>query len=414
MQIRKIVISCLCATLLLTGCSFAATHEIDTTNKQYDTLSKPVHGCVSYGENEASINETGMFYINNMEQLCYYEYDSDDWNILCNNSKCKHRSQACNAYMGDKRIYGGFAYYNDYVYVFYQDDGENKLDLARMDMTGQNKQIIATIDMEEVSAKKLELHSIEEAYYSGNYVYLNVGYSEGEEESMTNQQLIAVSLKNGDVIALTDALNIQSEVISCNYESLSKDIVIFSTNNTEKQELKEGGTKVYYSFSPEQQVVDTVLTTRMDYGTSHSPSMIFVGQYQGRFLVMEYDDQGSDYYWYPWNLKEREQAFHFDSNKGDLLGRLYGSVEDQVYDGNKLLAFENIADDKISVYTIDLDTGKQQKLYTETSEEFQKYIIAETTSDWVIARENGGDSYLVVSRGDFEKNGMKNARKITL
>lgn len=136
----KLILLTLVLLLLITGCSRNGyTPEPSQNNSNepefnYNDLI-PVTG--SY-----AITKQGVYTVAN--EKIYYLNDEDEWNLLCFDPACEHKSPACSAYIS--RVSEIFTYDN-YIYYLsgYKD---NAITLSRMNLMGKEREEIKKITIE--------------------------------------------------------------------------------------------------------------------------------------------------------------------------------------------------------------------------------------------------------------------------
>lgn len=460
---KKIIIGCVAAVAVVVVIVAAIVeHRLTSPSNvssdlQLKSLNKAVLGARSYGRGEISVNESGIFYFD-AEKLAYYDYETEDRYILCSTPQCKHNSKECNAYMGEMEIYGGYALYDGKIYVIYKEQGADYLALAEMDSVGQNKKIIVKIPVADGNLEEWQINLIEEVYYYQGYAYLalnwtkNVNYpykntSDGEVTwgglyTLEGKQLLAISLEDGIVTELTEILCWDTDLISVNFAQFTEGNAVFYTERYDEKaktiaeyytENPEGGpnayveycnekygenwekrgteSQVYQMFVPETKEVKTMISHPVIERDGWKQVTYIMGVYKGKWLMYD-SNLESEYYWFDPKTGTREEFMHNEVTPGNTLGRFYGEATASIYEGDKLLCSESLADGKEQIYLFHLDTGEKENLFTQKEDAFEDngFLIMEETSKYLVGRHNNADQYYIVLKSDYEKSDRKNAK----
>ena len=441
---QYLFISLICIFALSVGCGFQNTAYKGMSEGIKSFADKAVLGAQSIvGEySTVSVNETGIFFFDKQERLSYYDYVSGEKYIMCSNPKCSHNTEECNAYMGEKDCYGGYALYDENIYIWYQPKDSAYMELAQMDSVGQEKKIIAEI-YAGGGLDEWHINYLNDVYYFQGYAFVEVYWiksdvtSTGMEIVQDARQLLAVDLDNGRIVELTDMMQYEKDVLNLSYVMFDDQKAVFVQDYFKEPMLSEddyylkhpeGDYSQYYDafweetpqgveyrmFRLDTQEITPLWSEDCEYykdqdgGQSYYKwPFQFCGSVDGRWLTMAYDNEKTEYAWFDPQTGQFDLFWNPDRSVEDALGRVYGDWY-----------FNLVYDDKETVFSLDLNTGKRRELFTTEngwfSQSINDYLILEETSQYLVAKENGGTVYFVVKKSDFEKSGMDEAKKIYL
>lgn len=422
------------------------------TEKSVTTLDGEVLGARNYGEGQISVNESGIFYINSEDQLSYYDYDTEERYVLCSTSQCRHNTEECNAYMGDKERYGGYALYNNSIYVLYKDKDSEYLELVSMDTTGQNKKTVSRIYAGNNTLNEWRLGLIGDVYYYNGYAYIKLEYDKKVEDSVEEmsetiqgEQLLSVRLSDGKIIELTEILTHGQDVTGVEWSMFSDNQAVYAIRYfdekipTEEEYYREypsgnydefyisfwknvSKTLEYQVFDAETENIKTLYSGKIknqDHGTagySEQDPFYLEGAYEKQWLAMDYTDEKTMYYWLDPNTGEMEEFYQTQDAEGTyFLGWFYGEARNMIYDGKKILGREALEDEREQIFYIDLSTGERHNVVINDINAFGNVnaLLIEETSRYIIGRGNGEDIYYIVTKDDFEKSYFREAKRVT-
>ena len=104
-----------------------------------------------------------------------------------------------------------------------------ELQIVSMDPAGKDKKIIARLDIGNGDLDEWTLRRIGDVYYDHGYAYLHLYWMQAQENnSLDGEQLLAISLSDGQVTELTDILVHEREYIAISFELISGEDVIAS------------------------------------------------------------------------------------------------------------------------------------------------------------------------------------------
>lgn len=179
---------------------------------------------------------------------------------------------------------------------------------------------------------------------------------------------------------------------------------VFSVDTQENELIWKGDSEFY-----------TDVTTGESY---YKSPFYFCGSVDGRWLTFRYDNEMVEYAWFDMDTGKLESLWTLNRNEEkSSLGSFYGDwYYNLVYDGGKLLCREKLKQGQERIFWFDLLTKQEEEIYISEDDEYalQNYLFMEETSDRMIAKGNGKDTYFIVKKSDFEVNGMKRATEIDL
>lgn len=176
-----------------------------------------------------NVNKTGIFYMEEY-RMYYLDYESGQSYVLCDKVNCKHTSSSCGGYASGLF---GLAAYNGYLYAFAENEAKNTYDLTRMSMNGQDRKVIASLDIGEYEAGKWCLTpNFYNIYYGYERAYVPVEYryiypEEGYGNGLSRLQLLTIDLDTGDITVLTESEGMDL-YHSLDFELISQDKVIIT------------------------------------------------------------------------------------------------------------------------------------------------------------------------------------------
>lgn len=450
---KKVILGIMivCVLLLTAACLLSAPPEGIGNRLLSDTQKseqKPVYAAGF--SNKAAFQEEGIFYISGT-RLCFYDCGQEREYVFCSDSGCRHTSETCSAYIGGKRLYGGYAMHQGRVYVMYADEDSPELQIVSMDPAGKDKKIIARLDIGNGDLDEWTLKRIGDVYYDHGYAYLHLHWMQAQENnSLDGEQLLAVRLSDGRVTELTDILIHEREYIAMSFELISGEDVIVSVwryappvpsyeeyiaehPNVEYEEYYQTVCEnapqetVYYNFCPEDETQEVwyeeerKLVENSFWGIrSYMSSLLFLGTAEEQWLLMKrpmetFGEGGSYFLWDP-KTRETEIFQETSASSDGSMSTGYGEVVDIMYSDREILWMDTEEKDgkrrkKISLY--DLYSGEKRELYTlDTDDPDFPDIRGFCGNDVILGKnEYGGVDVYVISREDFEKGNWDAAKR---
>lgn len=401
--------------------------------------------------NTAAFQEEGIFYISET-RLCFYDCEQEKEYVLCSDPGCDHASENCSAYIGEKRLYGGYAMHQGRIYVMYAKQESSELQVVSMDPVGNDRKVIARLSIGNGDLNEWTLRRIGDVYYDHGYAYMHMYWDQPlEDDSLYGEQLLAIRLSDGQVTELTSILTHEKDYINISFELISEKDVVYSVwfydpkissyeeyvidhpevsydeyyatvCETAPQKIR------YYDFYPQEgrqelfYEEDMKLLEDPFWGIrGYTDSLLFLGVYQNQWLMTwrprENFNEGRVYLL--WNPRTQEhQVLQKEETGGDgAWGGGYGEVPDCMYSENEILWMEDADKDdkrrkKILLYH--LDTGQMETLYTLDTDDPNFPDIRGISGNYVVIgkREWGMGTTYILSKADFEKGNWDEAKKI--
>lgn len=449
MSKRKLgIVMCCVAAVLVLGI-ILVRNLMEPSSVPFDlqtqSLDKEVLGARKYGMGEISVNESGIFYFD-ASRLAYYDYETEEKYILCSTPQCKHDSEECNAYMGDKEVCGGYALYDGKIYVVYKEHGSKDLELVSMDTTGQNKRTVARIPVAGDSLEEWRVSLIKEVYYYQGYAYMqlewtkNETYGENYISVLDGEQLLAVSLDGGETTELTEVLCWDAGLLSVGFEQFTDGNAIFSWMHYDEKRLtaaefyeedsesdylqysdefyeNTSASLEYQMFVPETSEIKSIRKDPAPYveEKEFNKRACLTCVYQGKWLMFDLSNEEPEYYWFDPESGETESFLYDDVTPSKALGWFYGEASSSLYDGKYLLYKEELADGREQICKLDLDTGNTENLFVQEKSRFayDGFLIMAETSEYLVGRQNGGSKYYIVRKSDYETSDREKAKEVS-
>ncbi|MCL2137267.1 MAG: hypothetical protein FWH40_07100 [Coriobacteriia bacterium] len=226
--INKAMTVLMAAVLLVTSASGCQGSSNDKTG--YDTQSLGMVIGVSY-ESQYCIGSSGLVYIQG-HTMKYYDFEASQSYVMCNKPNCRHTDDSCVAYCEDRSI-SGLALYGGRVYYFENNYDNWTLDLYCMDLSGENREIVMSMDKGLFEPGSWMLNGVETVFYTsgsawlvGDYQYNNEQlFSEGASRgpSVQSKQLTSIDLASG---LATDYFELDKEGRTTNVVQLATDGIL--------------------------------------------------------------------------------------------------------------------------------------------------------------------------------------------
>lgn len=229
-QNKSLFLMLVCATLIvLSGCQNAIDgwqNGFEDTQYAYGAMASQSHS-MRYS---ISVQEIGAFYINELFQLSYYDYEADDNFVLCSSPNCTHLSSKCVAYAGETAT--GFSVYGGYGYYIRRCGDTNQWELVEVDISSQTLRIVCVFGSSGENINEWMIHTIGDVHYHHGQAWLSLQmyYNAPEDTGWNNNgyQLIAISLENGQVTSLTNPLMSNRDVSHIDYSYFGENYVGFN------------------------------------------------------------------------------------------------------------------------------------------------------------------------------------------
>lgn len=231
----KILYICGCVSLL-SGCDRPDTVS-ESTNHLQET-DEIVFGASEMYETY-SISDSGILYGKN-NTIRYYDCEVDEEYILCSRVNCSHSNEECSAWYKSYGI-AGIAFYKEKIWYIKENETKNTWELISMNVTGEEQQVKASLDIGNAIGDSWILNTIYDVYYTDDkaivcmeYVYVN---NEMEDElDMDRMQFKIISLEDGSVTTVNEIVNNTEEY---SLEGISKDVLMFMVRENQIKMLTE-------------------------------------------------------------------------------------------------------------------------------------------------------------------------------
>lgn len=451
----KILYMCGCVSLL-SGCGRPDTVS-ESTNLLQET-DEIVFGASEMYETY-SISDSGILYGKN-NTIRYYDCEVDEEYILCSRVNCSHSNEECSAWY---KSYGmaGIAYYKEKIWYLKENEKKNTWELISMDVTGEEQQIKASLDIGDAVGNSWILNTIHDVYYTDDKAvvcaeYVYVSDEMKDELNMNRMQYQIIELKDGTVTTVNEIVHNTEEY---SLEGISKDVLIFKVRENQMKMLTEKEfyqayadgefTKdafsteyeedlyfeytskwypancipiekyVSYDLKKREKTVLEELSVMMTfdddgYQIGELPKYIFLGEYNDEFLVSEPDWNSTFSRVFLWNVKNGSKEEVLSIKDGGTLSRETGCVSQNVYDDGKFLYCEYGNDDKAIVYQYDIQTETSRELF-EDKRNITFRIINDTEEEFIGKRYTDyGYSLYRINKEDYYAGKMDRKEKLKL
>lgn len=450
----KILYICGCVSLL-SGCDRPDTVS-ESTNHLQET-DEIVFGASEMYETY-SISDSGILYGKN-NTIRYYDCEVDEEYILCSRVNCSHSNEECSAWYKSYGI-AGIAFYKEKIWYIKENETKNTWELISMNVTGEEQQVKASLDIGNAIGDSWILNTIYDVYYTDDkaivcmeYVYVN---NEMEDElDMDRMQFKIISLEDGSVTTVNEIVNNTEEY---SLEGVSKDVLMFMVREnqikmlTEKEfqqaylagEFPKGTFSakneqdlyfeytskwypancsptekyIYYNLKTQEKTVleesPAMLTFDDDgYQIGELPKYIFLGVYDDNFLVSEPDWNGISRI-FLWNVKNGNKEEVLLIEDGGTLSRETGNANQNVYDDGKFLYCKYENEDKAVIYQYDIETATSKELF-EDKRNITFRIINDTKKEFIGKKYTDfGYSLYRINKEDYYAGKMEKMKKLKL
>lgn len=227
--IAIIIIGVCCAVVI------HRTPSLDT--EQQSNLKNAGYSDVVWGtsvETSFSVENSGLFYIGESNSiLMYYDFNTEENYVLCSSPNCKHNDSSCPANVRDYYKNYTFAYYQGRLYLLSQKNYESeKIELISMDVDGQNRRTVVSLDPGDYSVESWAVNSINPVYFAGGKVFLTMDYiqpfvNETSEYINTGMQLLMIDLTDGSITELTDIMIYNTEAARVKFTLVTEKFAVY-------------------------------------------------------------------------------------------------------------------------------------------------------------------------------------------
>lgn len=416
-------------------------------NMKYDEERETLAASASY---PTSSHEAGVFFFFG-GTMQYYDCEKEERYVLCSDPGCDHMDGDCNAYIGDKRLYGGYAMHQGRIYVMYAERDQSELKLFSVDPAGRDKKEVVSFDAGSGKMKESMVTRVGDTYYDHGYAYVHLYYNYvDEDDTEVGEKLVAIRLSDGRVTELTDIIVTGERYTKCEYELITEDTVIYTLRgydpipvSYEEYEKDHPGveyaeyyedvynmapeSKWYYEFHPKTNETELAYEEKLKINKDvitgyefYASSYFILGHYDGKWLISVKTGKSifgkGEYRLYDPVTKSSEIVVKTSSMEEGAMGMDYGEVSNVIYDGNKMLWSKKISNEENQYYLLDLEDGKKEELYTVNINEAGIDIRGESGEYLVMAKNTMGGiiRFGVVKKEDFEKTIMKKMHMLPL
>jgi hypothetical protein len=331
--------------------------------------------------------------------------------VLCDKANCRHSDKSCGAWYEFMFDATGFAMYGDRLYVVQKNAANNSYDLVSMDVTGNDRKVVRSLDIGDYTSGAWVLSGIERAYYFRGAAVLvaKYAYIQGEHnlgsDGTSSTQILEISLSDGTYHALNE-LSAEDGDYTITVELVSDEYIIFEKQWSEpsllaeaefEDEVERGGfpefsgdPDPYYrytlwhqnnceylyldviydrasgEFATFDQGKCTILYEPDGQYSSRLPKNFFGGGYAGDILYggLDFEDKRSPIYRGGAQRDESDLLFEVE-NGGFLLASNFSGLMNLVVDRERLLYCKYKDDGMADIYEYSLNTGEHAYLYTD-------------------------------------------------
>lgn len=413
------------------------------------------------------ITDYGILYPKN-HAIRYYDFSTDGVYILCDKANCRHNSEKCSAWYEDSTLLEGLALYQNHCYMFRCNYTDNTWDFIRMDLTGNNVQTIASLDMgsQEGDGGWL-LAGVSEAYYCEDTVWYSADYTYADKSGRTGgcRQYRGIRLTDGSHIVLNeltlDGTTFQLMAVTKKYILLNKrssELKLLSNKDFE-QEMENGtfgslfddSEDPYYDYYRKWwpyngNMTDSFLRYSTETGEitvleefptifqtddegavwQFNPQYYCVGEYKGMLLCnwidwkSDEEDPLSVCQLFLWDIEKNTKTEVTSYHGGTALYGGDGEYTPAIYDGSKFLyvTYENVTE-PMDYLEFNLDTMESSSKLFELMYGSDFHILKDTP-DMFVARKYidvPGDSIYtiyIITKEDFYDGNLNKAIKLRL
>ena len=173
---KKMMI-CLCC-LLLWGCQVAPEQSAqESVTVKNDLIIKDAQ--------DGDGNEEGYYYIKNENELnllCYYDYQSKQEIYVCHQVECQHQDETCQAVQEGLSFSADVVVYQDHLYIFdliggttvdlFNERSHSEPQIIQLDLDGQNRKVLYELE---------EGYEFESSHcaFDNQYLYVSVRHDQG-------------------------------------------------------------------------------------------------------------------------------------------------------------------------------------------------------------------------------------------
>lgn len=368
------------------------------------------------GSYYACYTDTGVFLTeNNLMQ--YFEYDSKKTYALCSKSNCSHITSSCPARCDGLGSVIGLANVQGTMYAFFLNRETNTYDLMSFDLTGENRKLIASIDLKDVKEEGWILSDISGVFYYGNMVWYQASwtyYQDGKDVGISNR-CSGINMSTGEQFHINDLdLNHSDLMDPYSFQAIAgshvvvqdyvdKSIILFSVEDQSK--------KVF----THQELFDSIQAVCPQMNDYESCDVRVRGWMDepntGFFQV--YCNQGGKpvrHLLLTWDLTGTPKLLA-DFPKGGTVRIDTSIMGSSIIDKHDVLYAIDQSDTKTMIYRLNLITGESTELFED--EIFIEFRILYDTKDFYIGTLDEGKNFCMISKEDYNRGNLSAARNLS-
>lgn len=443
---------------ILTGCH-KSTSEMQT---QEITTAEVVYG--ADGHSFYSYTDSGFFKLSG-NVMAYYDMETKQSYVLCANPGCSHATERCSAYYTRMDGIRGLAGYRGGVYAFIFNESTNSYEFTKMNMQGENREVLAALEIGNYNPGEWVIESISECVYVGDRVWACLYKTlipEKEQAEISIAQLVGIHLETGEITVigkeeeLANGIRYNCEYITDEYVILTKRIPKeerlseeefyeaydngrieenkYCYSGWEYEQLYAAYCASYYPFYTEPRIeyvtyhIETkemnVLETEENPYVSYDEAGLINGCNQSYIMVGLYDKKivcqkenwntgSADYFL--WDIKNNMKETFLEESFIETMALSRNSlVSSYVLGENELLMCEELEQKGeerwYSIYSYHFDTKELEKLYEIGVSQYFKPqgVCGEYLVGWI----DYGNTWAYISIDDFKKGNIEKAVKL--
>lgn len=459
MSIRKyfcLFTTCVILAVSLTSCTVRKSIENIGESGDFSSYGDIVFGASVFGH-KYSVCESGIFSLKN-NHMQYYDFDQKKSYILCSKPNCTHNSEECSSWYEAESDVLGFAYHNDKMYAFFYNEEKNSYELTEMNLTGEERRVIASIDMGTYKSGEWVInHITDRVHYAGEMVWvtLNKQYIEDTEKNImfeTQAQCVGIHLDTGEISYLNE-VNFDTQNTKYGIKGITTDKVLIIKEKAAEKMLTEEkfyqayqsgmisgqifeeaedaydayskvwfphATKwneeyLYYDVNTKEMIsLEKMEKKEMIEGTEvvgYWNAFIFNGWYEGKLLCNTAADIGESSTVFLWDLESNEKENLFEiKNGGCLLVKSDNDIMESICNKSQVLYCEYVDETTAQIFKYDLGTGETIPLFLDSRQ--ISFRMEDETSDRYIGKVEEGRTYCWIWKEDYENGDLDKIHQI--
>lgn len=446
-------------SIFLCACGKAETLSVKIPATSTDVV---VQGADDFGK--LSVGETGVLHIKD-QHILFFDYEAKKDYVICSRANCRHNDGSCNGWYSGYHGAWGLAEYGGKLYCFIGNSEKNVYQLVQMDLDGNHRKSIAEIDLGDNSPGQWSLNTFPfETYYAGDKVITKLEWlynpADKSETSLQTQQCIAVDLRSGEIIEVTQR---QEESVECSILAVSKDYVLIETSGYQDQMLskkefyeqyEQGAFSDYDNIMKAENPYETYCEVYFDEmehwyrfflfdlgegdirmleegilekvrnedGEVYAlrPPFYITGLYENDLIAEKIEEgpvEGEAFTGtvenrvYCWNLNDNQKRLILDLNNGYVFDA--GGIDAScIVDGDKLFFLRRKADGKADYYSYSLKTGEEKLLY-EAERNVPYRIVGETETRFIYyTADDTKKTMYMMDKADYYNGNFENSVRL--